>query len=130
MKTVNWPSESGEYKAMQIYFGEEPYLRIGYEPESGSSGDFHGTILMRFLRSELDILDHGWILAPPLMMTEIPDSEDKEGRYEAVGAIKLKIDAENKTLRECGRSKNYPTLYFNSEHMDAILEKEESWTRD
>jgi len=120
---VNWPGESGAYKAIQMYVDRMAYLRFGEVPDDPESrGDrrkpYFNLILMRALH-DFGIFFKGVYPAPV------------GERYNVVGMWRFQVDVGKKVVRPLpaklvGRNTHY-NVGIDRVHLEAIFGLEREW---
>ncbi len=113
--TVNWPPEPGEYKIVQIYLEEKPYLRF-------NKFLFHSHILEDFL-NETEI-EFQTVLGKE---SSLPIPAIQGNGYHASGMGKADVNVEERKIRFYGESGDYG-IKIDRQHLDAIRRLEPDWT--
>ena len=113
---VNWPERSGEYRAVQLYVGDRPYLVL----EEGEN-KFHAQIL----RSALVGLNLPFAAAIGQKTGRSVPSPEGNG-YRAVGMGKVRVDIDSRKAKAFGESDDY-RLCISVSHLDQIRALQPNW---
>lgn len=116
--TVNWPTESGDYKVVQLDIGGQPCLRFAQNP-----WETHGNILS-FLAEEFG-------QAVPTMQIGTEKGEDeipalKSEWYKVLGMGRSSINVYEKTASFHGQSDGY-SITINRRQLDLIRPLTPDW---
>ena len=125
---VNWPSESGKFKIVQLYFGDEPYLRFPYQ-DSNTPPNFHFSIMLNVE------IEHG-LRKPDFNEESIQFSEKEQSPpresfgYRASGMGLVDVDLGGKTLTFFGRRSDHYEVEIDTGHLENLKKYLPDWKID
>lgn len=115
LPVANWPTESGEYKVVQLQLDGNPHLRFAEEEL-----DTHAVILMKlFMKRDIkynEIVSRSECNVPAL----------QGERYKIHGMGKSKIDVEQKQASFYGNSFDYG-IGIDTKHLDSVRPLVNDW---